>query len=133
VTVKRPAYRTYVVERAVDAPRVAVWDALVRWAGDDGLGASRMRRVGDADVVERTISFEPPWRRVVDATEGAPLRLYQATAAVRDDGDASLLVWAYVADPGEEPHASADEFLEHAQQALRRAADEVADLAEREP
>jgi hypothetical protein len=129
--VKRPAYRTFVVERRVAASRTEVWDALVRWADDDELGASHDRRVGDVDCVERTISFEPPWRRVVEITDGAPRRLFQATTVVRDDGDESLLVWAYVADPGDDPHARADAFLDDAQQLLRRAADEIADLAER--
>jgi hypothetical protein len=128
--VKRPTYRTFVVERPVAAPQSVVWDALAGWAGEDALGASRQQRVGDVDCVERTISFEPPWRRVAEIVEGAPLTLFQTTAVVRDDGDVSLLVWAYVADLGDDAPAGADAFLESAQDALRVAADEVAALAE---
>jgi hypothetical protein len=132
----RPSYKTFVVERHVFAPRDAVWRALLEFLlevtkgytvpGDPpphGPGAEVHFRLGEWDLVERTLTLEPPWRRVYEIIEGAPVKLYQATTALRDDGDECHLVWSYLA----EVHAdgSSDDFLARARAAVTAAADMV--------
>jgi hypothetical protein len=137
----RPSYKTFVVERPVAAPRAAVWREMLALVGSNGYdregvpaphgpGARLRARIGGTyDIVEETLSLEPPWRRCYEIVEGAPLRLYQGTTTLRDDGERCLLVWSYLADPGDDP--GADDFLAAAQAALARAADLVAGAAER--
>lgn len=137
----RPSYKTFVVERPVAAPRAAVWRELLALVGSNGYdregdpaphgpGARLRARIGDRyDIVEETLSLEPPWRRSYEIVEGAPVTLYQGTATIRDDGEQCLLVWSYLVDLGEDPEAEA--FLEIAQQALRRATERIATAAER--
>ena len=135
----RPSYKTFVVERPVDAPRDTVWHALLELVGAAGYtvegdpaphgpGATIAFRLGDYDLVEQTRSVEPPWRRCYAVTAGAPVALYEGTTTIRDDGPTCLLVWSYVADPGD--HEGAEAFLERAQQALRTATERVAVAAE---
>ena len=135
----RPSYKTFVMERQVAAPRAEVWHQLLSLIGAAGYavegdppphgpGATLAFSLGDFELVEKTLSLEPPWRRCYEVTEGAPVALYQGTTIIRDDGPTCLLVWSYLADPGD--HAGADAFLERAQQALRTATERVAQAAE---
>lgn len=136
----RPSYKTFVVERPVDAPRAVVWRELLallegagyRHEGDPaphGAGAQIAVRLGEAfDVVEETLSFEPPWRRSYQMVAGAPVTLYQGTTTIRDDGPRCLLVWSYLVDQGDDPDA--ESFLAIAQQALRNATERIAVAAE---
>jgi hypothetical protein len=117
----RPVYKTFVVERHVPVPRARVWQALVELVGAED---EKHFRIDAWDLVERTLSFEPPWRRVYEIVQGAPVARYQGTTALRDDGSECHLIWSYLA----EPHAdgTSDAFLERAKQALNTAADLVA-------
>lgn len=135
----RPTYKTFVVERPVAAPRDTVWRellALVGGAGSrdpgdpapHGPGATLAFSLGGHDLVETVLSLEPPWRRSYEITSGAPLALYNGTTTIRDDGPACLLVWSYVADPGDHPDAEA--FLTEVQAVLRRITERVALAAE---
>ena len=130
---------TFVIERMIHAPRELVWEALLEVLsaagyakeGDPpphGRGSIIEFRIGDYDLVEETISFEPPWRRRYALVAGAPLASYRATIAIRDDGARCFLEWSYVANPGD--HAGAKAFLDRAQQALKAAADYIASTAE---
>jgi hypothetical protein len=114
-------YRTFVVERHVDAPRERVWHALLELVGDE---PEKHFRIDSWDLVERTLSFEPPWRRVYEIVDGAPVLRYQGTTALRDDGDECHLIWSYLAEPHTD--GTSDEFLERAKTALTTAADHVA-------
>ncbi len=135
----RPSYKTFVVERPVAAPRDAVWSALVSLVSSAGYtvegdpsphgpGATTAFRLGDREIVERVLSFEPPWRRCYEIVSGAPVTLYQGTITIRDDGPRCLLVWSYLCDQGDDP--AAEPFLASVQQVLRGAADRVAAAAE---
>ncbi len=135
----RASYQTFVIERPVAAPRDLVWHALLELLtttgyvadGDPpphGPGATLAFGLGDHDLVEQTLSFEPPWRRCYAIVAGAPVALYQGTTTIRDDGPTCLLVWSYVADPGD--HDGAAAFLERAQLALHTATEHVAAVAE---
>jgi hypothetical protein len=135
----RPSYKTFVVERAIAAPRDQVWRALLALVGAAGYaiegdpaphgpGATLTFDLGDYRLTERTLSLEPPWRRCYAITDGAPVAMYEATTTIRDDGPTCLFVWSYLADPG--GLEGADAFLERAQQALRTASDLVARAAE---
>jgi hypothetical protein len=135
----KPSYTTFVLERAVRASRDATWGAMLevisaggyRVEGDPpphGEGATVAFTLGAYDLVEVTLSFEPPWRRVYAVVSGAPVTSYQGTTTIRDDGDHCLLVWSYLAEAGEHPGAGA--FLERAKQALHTAAERIAALAE---
>ncbi len=136
----RPSYATFVVERPVAATRDAVWAALVDLVGSAGFlaegdpapcgtGATTARTLGERfEIVERVVSFEPPWRWVAEVISGAPVRLYQSTATIRDDGDRCLLVWSSLCEVGDDPLA--DEFLAAASAALQRTIELVAVAAE---
>ena len=135
MTPRRPSYRTFVVERHVAAPRPVVWQALLdllaaagyEKPGDPaphGTGARIRFRLDGAEYLEEVLSFEPPWRRVYEMIEGAPVKLYQGTTAIRDDGDESHLVWSYLVDPGDDP--AVDAYLERVQLALQHAVDRIA-------
>ncbi len=132
----RPSYKTFVVERHIAAPRAVVWQALLDFLFDvthgytvpgdpppHGAGAEVHFRLGQWDLVERTLTLEPPWRRVYEIAAGAPVKLYQATTALRDDGDECHLVWSYLAEALDD--GSSDEFLERAKAAITTAADMV--------
>ena len=117
----RPVYKTFVVERHVPVPRARVWQALVELVGVDD---EKHFRIDAWDLVERTLSFEPPWRRVYEIVQGAPVARYQGTTALRDDGPECHLIWSYLAEPHTD--GTSDAFLERAKQALHTAADLVA-------
>ena len=132
----RPSYKTFVVERHIAAPRNIVWHTLLDFLSDvahgytvpgdpppHGAGAEIHFRLGQWDLVERTLSLEPPWRRVYEIVSGAPVKLYQATTALRDDGSECHLVWSYLAEALDD--GSSDEFLERARAAITTAADMV--------
>jgi hypothetical protein len=132
----RPTYRSFVVERHVHAPRALVWQALLDFLGrvgngyavlgdpaPHGAGAEKHFRLAQWDLIERTLSFEPPWRRVYEIVAGAPIARYQGTTALRDDGDECHLVWSYLAEAHVD--GSSDEFLERAKAAITTAADLV--------
>lgn len=126
----RPSYKTFVIEREVAAPRQVVWDALVDMLERVAPGASTGEvafTIGDYDLVERTLSFEPPWRRAYEIVQGAPAKLYQGTITVRDDGPSCLLVWSYLCEANDD--GSTDAFLEKVQGSLTRAADGLARAA----
>ena len=114
-------YRTFVVERHVDTPRARVWTALVELVGDE---PEKRFRIDQWELVERTLSFEPPWRRVYEIVSGAPVKRYQGTIALRDDGPECHLIWSYLAEALDD--GSSDEFLERAKRAITTAADLVA-------
>ena len=100
--------------------------AATRVPGDPpphGAGAEIHFRLGHWDLVERTLTLEPPWRRVYEIVSGAPVKLYQATTALRDDGHECHLVWSYLAEALDD--GSSDEFLERARAAITTAADMV--------
>lgn len=132
----RPVYKTFVVERHLEVPREHVWPALLEFLGDathgyavpgdpppHGAGAEKRFRLGQWDLVERTLSFEPPWRRVYEIVSGAPVRRYQGTTALRDDGPECHLIWSYFAEAHDD--GSSAEFLERAKAAVTTAADLV--------
>lgn len=132
----RPVYKTFVVERHVEAPRERVWQALLDFLGDathgyavpgdpppHGAGAEKRFRLAQWDLVERTLSFEPPWRRVYEIIDGAPVARYQGTIALRDDGSSCHLIWSYLAEARAD--GSSDEFLERAKVAITTGADLV--------
>jgi hypothetical protein len=83
MSVARPPSTTFVVERAVLAPRSATWDAVL----DVGNGRGPVL----AGTTEVTLSHEPPWRQVTDIS-GTAFALYQLTVALQDHGDASYMV-----------------------------------------
>jgi hypothetical protein len=60
---------------------------------------------------------------VYEITSGAPVKLYQATIALRDDGAECHLVWSYLAEALDD--GTSDEFLERAKAAITTAADMV--------
>jgi hypothetical protein len=60
---------------------------------------------------------------VYEIVAGAPVKLYHATTALRDDGDECHLVWSYLAEAFDD--GSSDEFLERAKAAITTAADMV--------
>ncbi len=93
-----------------------------------GRGSIIAFRLGDYDLVEETLAFEPPSRRRYALVAGAPLEAYEATIAIDDDGEECRLEWSYVADPGEYPDAAT--FLEGARQALTFASDQIVAAAE---
>ncbi len=126
----QPANETFAIERTIRAPLEFVWESLLSLLsgagyateGDPpphGPGATIAFRIGDHDLVEETLSLEPPWRRRYTLVSGAPLVSYHASITLRDDGPTCFLEWRYVADPGD--HVGASEFLERAQQALQTA------------
>jgi len=124
-----------------------VWHALLEFLYDStggyavkgdpaphGPGAQARFRLGDWDLVERTITLEPPWRRVYEIIEGAPCVLYQGTTTLRDDDAECHLVWSYLAEPitivdeasgHASPTADSEAFLERAKTAITTAADLV--------
>ncbi len=135
----RTSYKTFVIERPVDAPRDIVWRELLALVGAAGYsvegdpaphgpGAQVRFHLGDYALTEETLSLEPPWRRCYAVIEGAPVAMYQGTANIRDDGATCLLVWSYLADPG--GNEGADAFLVRAQQALGAAVERIATAAE---
>lgn len=124
---QKPTYRTLVVEQHVDAPRSRVWDVLERLLGEGTIGP-----VAAGLGTERVLSHEPPWRRVA-RVELPPLPLVEHTIAIRDDGDECHLVWAYVAEPPQDPADSAatDAQLARLEGALRDGVERVVAAAER--
>jgi hypothetical protein len=117
--VRKPTYKTFVVERHVPAPRDAVWQHLTALL-DDGIVAAA--HVG----TEVVLSFEPPWRRAARLELG-PLALVEHTVAIRDAGDSCHLVWAYIAEPPEGDDPAAEAALAGLQAALTAWADAVLD------
>lgn len=127
------------IERRIRAPRELAWGALLdvlsaagyAVEGDPpphGRGSRIAFRIGDYDLVEETLCFEPPSRRCYALVAGAPLDAYEAAIAIEDDGGGCRLEWSYVADPG--AHPDAQTFLGHARRALTVAADHIAAAAE---
>lgn len=135
VVTDRSSSETFAIERTIRAPRELVWEALLSLLSSagyategnpppHGAGATIAFRIGDYDLVEETLSLEPPWRRRYTLVAGAPLASYHAAIMLRDDGPNCFLEWRYVADSG--GHAGASEFLERAQQALQTATEYIA-------
>ena len=84
----RKQYTTVVTERQIAVPREVAFGALCDLISEatggyavdgdpspHGLGARLEFSMGDLDLVEEVISFEPPWRRVYELN-GAPVVLY---------------------------------------------------------
>lgn len=127
MTRPRVQYKTFVVERTIACRRDAAWAALVAFLDEIAPGGAQGEiafRLDAWQLTERTLSFEPPWRRVYEVVDGAPVKLYQATTALRDDGRSTHLVWSYLCEPLEGD--ASDAFLARAQQAITAAADLVA-------
>ncbi len=133
------ASQNFRIERQIRAPRELAWGALLdvlstagyAVEGDPpphGRGSRIAFRIGDYDLIEETLSFEPPSRRRYALVAGAPLDAYEATIAIEDDGGGCRLKWSYVADPG--AHPDAQTFLGQARQALTFAADHIVATAE---
>lgn len=131
--------QSFRIERRIRAPRELAWEALLdvlstagyAVEGDPpphGRGSIIAFRIGDYDLVEETLSLEPPSRRHYTLVSGAPLAAYEATIAIEVDGEGCRLEWSYVADQGEFPDAPT--FLERARQALTFAADHIVAAAE---
>ena len=136
----RKQYTTVVTERQIAAPREVAFGALCDLISEatgghavegdpapHGLGARLEFGLGDLDLVEEVISFEPPWRRVYELT-GAPVALYQGTTAITDRGDSCLLAWSLVIEPL--PDGASDAFLEVAEAFLTGFADRLRTMVE---
>jgi hypothetical protein len=133
--VPRKQYTTIVVEREITAPREVAFGALCDLISEatggyavdgdpapHGMGARLEFSMGDLDLVEEVISFEPPWRRVYELT-GAPVALYQGTTLFTDRGGTCLMAWSLLIDPL--PDGSSDGFIADAETFLNRFADAV--------
>ena len=118
---RKPTYRTFVAERHVEAPRAAVWAALVGLLDAGGVGPAAA-----AVGAERVLSFEPPWRRSARLeVEGAGL--VEHTVAIRDDGETSHLVWAYLVEQPTDPaDAVSVRLLADLESSLRESVERVA-------
>jgi hypothetical protein len=138
---KKPVYRTITLERHVDAPRERAWDALLdllaaagyETEGDPaphGPGGTIRVRIPGYELLERTISLEPPWRRVYQHVEGAPARFAQGTIAIRDDGATCHVAWALIAEAEEGGDDATAAFVEAARPVLTRALERIATTAE---
>ena len=71
-------YRPFVVEHRIAAPREVVWNAMLDFLGGPatggyalegtpaphGPGARKVFTLDEWDLVEETLTLEPPWRRV---------------------------------------------------------------------
>jgi len=138
----RKQYTTVVVERQIAAPREVAFGALCDLISEatggyavdgdpspHGLGARLEFSMGDLDLVEEVISFEPPWRRVYELA-GAPVALYQGTTLFTDQGPTCLMAWSLLIDPL--PDGSSDGFIDAAGSFLNRFADAVKSRAEAE-
>ena len=138
----RREYTTVVIEREIAAPRTVAFDALCTliskatggyildgYPAPHGLGARLEFSLGDLDLVEEVISFEPPWRRVYELT-GAPVALYQGTTLFTDRGAACLMAWSLLIDPL--PDGRSNDFVANAEAFLTRFADAVKARAEAE-
>jgi len=136
----RKEYTTVVVERQIAAPREVAFGALCDLISEatggyavdgdpspHGLGARLEFSMGDLDLVEEVISFEPPWRRVYELT-GGPVALYQGSTLFTDRGLTCLMAWSLLIDPL--PDGSSDGFVVAARNFLDRFADAVKDRAE---
>lgn len=135
-------YETFVIERDVAASREALWDALLSLLARDGYategqpaphgpGAIKHLTVGDHKLVERTLSLEPPWRRVYEIIEGAPVAFYQGTTVIvqrPQDGDGCLLAWSVLYDPL--PDGTSDEFIYLARTFLEMVVDALIESVE---
>ena len=128
-------YTTFVAEREIAAPRAVAFDAACTMITEatggpvvkgnpepHGLGARFEFTLGDLDLSEEVISFEPPWRRVYELS-GAPVALYQGTTAFTDQGDRCLMAWSIVVDPL--PDGVSDTFLAQVESFLTHFADGV--------
>ena len=133
-------YTTFVAERGIAAPRAVAFDAACALISEatggpvvdgspepHGLGARFEFTLGDLDLSEEVISFEPPWRRVYELS-GAPVALYQGTTAFTDQDDHCLMAWSIVVDPLSD--GAPDTFLAHVESFLTRFADNVKARAE---
>jgi hypothetical protein len=134
-------YQTFTVERHVDAPRQAAWDALLavldgagyETPGDPpphGPGSTLRVRIPGYELLERTVSLEAPWRRVYQHVEGAPARLAQGTTAIRDDGPTCHVAWALIAEAEEGGDEATAAFMAAARPVVERALERVAAIAE---
>ena len=136
----RKEYTTVVVERQIAAPREVAFGALCDLISEatggyavdgdpspHGLGARLEFSMGDLDLVEEVISFEPPWRRVYELS-GAPVALYQGTTAFVDRGDSCLMSWSLLVDPL--PGSASDAFMAAAEKFLTGFADRLKDMVE---
>jgi hypothetical protein len=109
----RPVYRPFVVEQFIAAPRPIVWSALLDFLGSEatggyeregdppphGPGALKVFALDHWTLVEETLTLEPPWRRVYAITGGAPVRSYQGTTLLLDEGSGTRLVWSCLIEP----------------------------------
>lgn len=112
----RPTYRQHVVERVVPAAREQVWDTLVGWMSvrgwEDGVvaGVGAVRRVPvaqlDIELVEKVLSFEPPWRVVYEIVAGAPVETFQGFIHLVPDPAGCLAIRSFLALPGADADAS---------------------------
>tara|TARA_Y100000815_G_scaffold109202_1_gene97835 strand:+ start:117 stop:605 length:489 start_codon:yes stop_codon:yes gene_type:complete len=138
----RKQYTTVVTERQIAAPREVAFGALCDLISEatgghavegdptpHGLGARLEFSMGDLDLVEEVISFEPPWRRVYELS-GAPVVLYQGTTLFTDRGPTCLMAWSLLIDPL--PDGGSDGFVSDAEAFLTRFADAVKARAEAE-
>jgi hypothetical protein len=138
--VPRKQYTTVVVERQIAAPRGVAFGVLCDLISEatggyavdgdpapHGMGARLEFSMGDLDLVEEVISFEPPWRRVYELT-GAPVALYQGTTLFTDQGTTCLMAWSLLIDPL--PDGSSDGFIAAARTFLDRFADTLKVRAE---
>ena len=136
----RKEYTTVVVERQIAAPREVAFGALCDLISEatggyavdgdpspHGLGARLEFSMGDLDLVEEVISFEPPWRRVYELT-GAPVALYQGSTLFTDQGGTCLMAWSLLIDPL--PDGGSDGFVVAARGFLDRFADTLKVRAE---
>jgi hypothetical protein len=104
----KKTYTTFAVEQHIAATRDQTWCSL--------LAVEHRRTAKDCTV----LAEEPPWRRVLQIA-GTPLRFYEETNTIRDDGDSCHLTISAVIEPL--PGGASEALIEQLQtQAAERAA-----------
>lgn len=95
----KPVYVPTVAETVLPADRPTAWVALAGLVGIDRLGGTRARSIGGHEMSERAISFEAPWRLVLDAAD-PPTTFHQESIVLVPDDAGCLAMWsALVLEP----------------------------------
>ena len=118
---------TRIGEGLLGVPAVGTGGIVLTHVDRRRLAAGIALSVGDLDLVEEVISFEPPWRRVYELS-GAPVALYQGTTAFVDRGDSCLMSWSLLVDPL--PGSASDAFMAAAEKFLTGFADRLKEMVE---
>ena len=134
-------YATWTLEQHVMAPRTVAWETLLKFVAavsgryttegspaPHGAGAVLQFPFDGVELTERVVTLEPPWRRVYEITDGAPVAFYQGTTTIRDDGDECHIAWCAVFDPL--PDGASGDFAERSRDAIAGALQQIAKRAE---